>query len=116
MSTEPTRGVDRRIADVLPRRSGEIVFDSPWEKHAFAMAVAMCQKGLVPFDEFRWRVVAAISTWERANQGQEERFHFYERWLLALERLLTDRGILSREEIERRASAIASDERGSAHS
>lgn len=109
MSQEQGAKVDRKIANVLPRRSGELVFTAPWEEHAFGVAVALCQQGLFPFDDFRWRVVAAISTWERANQGQEESFSFYERWLLALERLLVDRGILSREEIERRAAKFMPD-------
>ncbi len=64
----------------------------------------MVEKGLVPFDELRWRVTASITTWERANLGNEETFNFFERWLLAFERLLIDRGVVSREEINQRAA------------
>lgn len=101
---ERHRLVNRRIAEVLPRRSGELIFESPWEKRGFGMAIALCQQGVFPFDDLRWRVVSAISTWERANQGREETFRFAERWLLALERQLLDRGILSKEEIERKVA------------
>ncbi|MBI2911214.1 MAG: nitrile hydratase accessory protein [Chloroflexi bacterium] len=94
--------VDRRIADVLPRRSGELIFEAEWEKRGFGMGVALVEQGVVPFDDLRWRVVAAISLWERANLGQEETFRFAERWLIALEKLLVDRGIVSREEIEKK--------------
>lgn len=102
MSHEPQGRVDPRIADVLPRRSGELVFQAPWEKRAFGMAITLCQQERVLFDDLRWRVVAAITTWERANRGREETFRFYERWALALERLLVDQGVLSKEEIERK--------------
>ena len=96
--------VDPKIADVIPRKSGEPLFRAAWEKRAFGIAVALCEKGLIPFDDLRWRVAAAISTWERANQDHELRFSFFERWLLALERLVVDRNIVSREELQRRAS------------
>ena len=88
MSQEPPGPVERRIADVVPRRSGELIFQAPWEKRAFGMAIALCQQERVLFDDLRWRVVAAITTWERANRGREETFRFYERWALALEKLL----------------------------
>jgi nitrile hydratase accessory protein len=96
--------VDRRVADVLPRRSGEPLFRAEWERRAFGAAIAMVEKGLVPFDDLRWRVTASITTWERANLGHEETFNFFERWLLAFERLLIDRGVISREELNERAA------------
>lgn len=96
--------VDPRIADVIPRKSGEPLFRAAWEKRAFGMAIALCDKGLIPFDDLRWRVAAAITTWERANQNHELRFSFFERWLLALERLVVDQGIVSREDLKRRAA------------
>lgn len=106
MSQEQSTRVNRRIADVLPRRSGELTFEAPWEKRGFGVAVALCEQGIVPFDDFRWRVAAAISTWERANYGGEEKFHFGERWVAALERLLIERGIVSKEEIDRRTAQL----------
>lgn len=113
MSQEQQGPVARRIADVVPRRSGELTFQAPWEKRAFGMAIALCQQERVLFDDLRWRVVAAITTWERANRGREETFRFYERWALALEKLLVDQGFLSKDEIERR---VAEFERGSGSS
>jgi len=104
MTQEQRRLVERKIADLLPRRSGELTFQAPWEWRGFGMAIALCQQGLFPFDELRWRVVAAISTWERANLGREEAFRFSERWILALQKLLVDRGIVTKEEIERRVA------------
>ncbi len=95
--------VDPRVAETLPRRSGEISFGAAWEKRAFGIAAALCQQGQFPFDGFRWRVVSEIMMWQQASQGQEEKFRFWERWLRALERTLVDRGLLSWEEISQRA-------------
>lgn len=91
--------IDPRVAEGLPRRSGEITFEAAWEKRAFGIAAALCQQGRFPFDDFRWRVVSEIMMWEQASRNQEETFRFWERWLLALERAVVDRGLLSRDEI-----------------
>lgn len=107
--------VDPRVAETLPRRSGELTFEAPWEKRAFGIAAALCQEGRFPFDDFRWRVVSEIMMWEQASRGQEENFRFWERWLLALERAVVDRGMLSREEIAGRvAQARGGDASGGA--
>lgn len=95
--------VDPRVAEGLPRRSGEITFGASWEKRAFGIAAALCQQGRFPFDDFRWRVVSEIMMWQQTSQGREESFRFWERWLRALERTLVDRGLLSWEEISQRA-------------
>ncbi|MCC7485639.1 MAG: nitrile hydratase accessory protein [Burkholderiales bacterium] len=103
--------VDPRVAETLPRRSGEITFRAPWEKRAFGITAAFCQQGRFPFDDFRWRVVSEIMIWQQASPGKEENFRFWEHWLRALERTVVDRGLLSWEEISRRAGQ-APDKRG----
>lgn len=99
MGEQTGKMMDSRLAEGLPRRSGEITFEAAWEKRAFGIAAALCQQGQFPFDDFRWRVVSEIMIWEQASRGKEETFRFWERWLLALERAVVDRGFLSREEI-----------------
>lgn len=100
--------VDRPIADepTLPRRNGELVFDTPWESRAFGLAVALHEAGLVEWEEFRARLIDEIRTWERARPG-EERWSYYERWHDALERLLVESGVVTVDEIAREADAIA---------
>lgn len=108
------RLVDPRVAEGLPRRSGEITFGAAWEKRAFGIAAALCQQGRFPFDDLRWRVVSEIMMWQQASRGQEENFRFWERWLRALERTLVDRGLLSWEEISQRAGRAQDKGGGSA--
>src|SRR5262249_42092568 len=57
----------RHVADMegtsaLPRQSGELVFQDPWEGCVFAMAVALCERGLYPWSEFSDHLIAAIAT------------------------------------------------------
>ena len=91
--------VSRRIADVIPRKSGEPIFRRAWEKRIFAIGVTLCERGLVNFDDLRWRVAAAINTWEMANAGSGAEFDYFGCWLGAFERLLLERGLVSKEEL-----------------
>lgn len=100
--------VDRIIANepTLPRRNGELVFDTPWESRAFGLAVALSEAGLVEWEHFRTRLVEKIQDWERESPGGE-RWSYYERWHDTLERLLVDSGVVTADELAREADAIA---------
>ncbi len=80
----------------LPRRSGELVFHDPWERKAFALAVSLCEQGLFQWDEFRDHLIAEISAAERAVGSytlSSALPSYYESWLAALEKLLSEKGI-----------------------
>ena len=93
----------------LPRQNGELVFNAPWESRAFGMAVALYEQGRYQrWDEFRERLIAEIAVWERRHREREEPWNYYERWLAALERLLVEKDMLSKEEIELRTAEVTS--------
>ena len=103
---------DRQIADMdgdgaLPRKNGELVFDETAEARVFGMAIAMHEQGRFAWDDFRDRLVDEIASAERDGIDSG----YYERWLNALERLLVDRGLLSREELGARLAAFTSGQR-----
>jgi nitrile hydratase accessory protein len=89
-------------AAALPRRNGELVFSAPWESRAFGMAVALHQRGVYEWDDFRDRLVAEIGA-----APDEDGADYYERWLASLERLLLDRGLISADDVAARARRIA---------
>lgn len=102
----------RQIADMegavaLPRQSGELVFQDPWEGEVFAMAVALCEQGLYPWGEFRDRLIRELAAAEQTEVPEEERPSYYECWLAAFESLLVQQGILTAKKIEARAAWIA---------
>jgi nitrile hydratase accessory protein len=101
-----SRAADRIAADLdspaaIPRRNGEPVFNQPWESRVFGIAVALCERGLYDWDEFRDRLIAEISAADRRGDPST----YYERFLAALERLMLDQGICRRDEIDRHATA-----------
>ena len=102
--------IARRIAaDIsgpaaIPRRNGEPVFNEPWESRIFGAAVALCERGLFEWDEFRERLIAEIGSADaQAGASARSPTAYYEHFLSALERVLVDKGICAGEEIDRRA-------------
>ncbi len=87
----------------LPRKNGELVFEAPWEGRAFGMALALTDSGPLAWNDFRQRLVEQVRT--------EPEHRYYEQWLAAFEVLVTDAGLLTREQLERRAAEYQSMER-----
>ncbi len=70
-----------------PRDNGTLVFAAPWEGRAFAIAVEVVDRLGLPWEEFRTRLIAAISAVPTRP--------YYESWAAALEHLLVDHGVCS---------------------
>lgn len=81
----------------IPRRNGEPVFNEPWESRAFGLAVALCERGVFTWDEFRDRLIAEIT----AAEARGSHSSYYERFLAALEHLLTTKHLCCADEVER---------------
>ena len=87
----------------LPRKNGELVFEAPWEGRAFGIAVAMNEKGLYDWSEFRDRLVAETHQDDRSSS-------YYQRWLSSLEKLVITKGFVTSEELNARTGEFASDQ------
>ncbi len=104
---------ERLVADMggdaaLPRRNGELVFETPWESQAFGLAIALSEGGHYDWEEFRQRLISEIGDWERSDEDERAVWDYYRRWLASFESLLEDRGLVSEEEIDRRVAELAS--------
>jgi nitrile hydratase accessory protein len=91
----------------LPRKNGELVFEAPWEGRAFGMAVVLSDQHLYQWDEFRSHLIDEITRAGAAKAGTT----YYERWLAALEALLTARAVITRGELDVRAAEYLSGRR-----
>src|SRR5262245_4676819 len=83
-------------ASAVPRRTGELVFDAPWQGRVFGMAVALSERGLFPWEEFRQALIREVA----AAEGRGGEFRYYEAWLAAFESVLAGRGVLALDEVE----------------
>jgi cobaltochelatase CobN len=95
-------------ASRVPRRNGELVFDTPWQGRVFGMAVALSEAGLFPWEEFRRALIGEIAAAE-ARGGE---FSYYAAWLAAFERVLGARGVVSSAELEETTFQFEFGERG----
>jgi nitrile hydratase accessory protein len=76
----------------LPRDDHGPVFAEPWEAHAFAMAVALHEQGA-----FTWKEWAATLAEVIAEDAERP---YYRQWLVALERIVERKRLLSHESLE----------------
>ena len=86
----------------LPRKNGELVFDSPWEARAFGLAVALHEKGAFEWKLFSQTLAEEIATAESRGEAST----YYERWLRTLRRVTTRQDLLADEEIADRSERV----------
>ena len=86
-------------AAAVPRKNGELVFESPWQGRVFGMAVALSEQGLFPWEEFRQTLIAEVA----AADARGGEFRYYDAWLAAFERVLAAHGVVNATELEETA-------------
>ena len=86
--------IDQAVAAApgIPRDTGGPVFREPWEAQAFAIAVALHERGL--FDWGEWTAVLGDEI-KRAQAGGDPDTGetYYRHWLRALERIVAEKGV-----------------------
>ena len=68
-----------------------------WERLADAVTIALDIKGIKTTDEHR-RAIESLENYRALG--------YYERWVAATEKLLVEKGILTREEVDERSAEI----------
>ncbi|MGH7365849.1 MAG: nitrile hydratase accessory protein [Candidatus Rokuibacteriota bacterium] len=93
--------VDRLVAvmegrTALPRKNGELVFEEPWQGRVFGMAVALHERGLYDWEEFRQALIAHVA----AAEARGGAFVYYEIWLQTFEDLLSRKDLVTGTELD----------------
>jgi nitrile hydratase accessory protein len=94
LSQPDSAGLADRVAALphLPRYTGGPVFAEPWEAQAFALAVKLSEQ-----EYFTWKQWAAALALELRTATDrvvpDDGSRYYEHWLAALERLVTEKGL-----------------------
>ena len=105
MTVDPAAA--RRAADALPRiprdRQGPL-FREPWEAQAFAMALALHQRGLFTWSEWAATLAEEIKRAQAAGDPDTGET-YYRHWLATLERLVAGKGVASEETLARYRNA-----------
>jgi nitrile hydratase accessory protein len=78
----------------LPRDAGGMVFREPWEAQAFAMALALYDRGVFTWSE--WAAVLADEIRRAQTGGDPDTGEtYYRHWLATLERMVAEKGVTS---------------------
>ena len=88
MSREALAGPADAAADLssIPSGSDGVVFREPWEAQAFAIAVALTERGVFSWTEWAATLAAEIRA-AQARGDPDTGETYYRHWLAALERL-----------------------------
>jgi len=84
----------------IPLDSGEPVFREPWEAQAFAMALALHERGVFTWAEWATALAEEIRSAQAAGDP-DLGTTYYRHWLAAVEKLVTAKGIASSEALTR---------------
>ena len=85
--------------DSPPRLDGKLCFGQAWERQAFGVALALSKSGHFDWEDFRQKLISAISEWEASHALDDPSWSYYERWLTALEQLLVQEQIVTEEDL-----------------
>jgi nitrile hydratase accessory protein len=98
----------------LPRNEGGPVFAEPWQAQAFALAVRLSEQGHFTWTEWTEALGAQLRT--AAESGQpDDGSRYYEHWLAALERLVTEKKLTDTAKLDERKEAWTEAYRATPH-
>lgn len=92
--------------DAPPRSNGELLFQKDWESRAFGMAIALSKKGHYEWEDFRQELITAIAQWEATHCQDDPNWDYYQRWLVALERIVFELDLIDTAELEKRTQLL----------
>lgn len=64
------------------------------------MAIALAKQGHYEWEDFRQQLITSIGEWESAHALDDPSWDYYQRWLLALERLMVESNLIDPDELE----------------
>jgi nitrile hydratase accessory protein len=96
MNEDSTNQAAHAVAAIpgLPRDEGGPVFREPWEAQAFALAVALNERGVFTWGEWAAALSEEIKRAQAAGDPDLGNT-YYRHWLAALERILAAKGVAS---------------------
>jgi nitrile hydratase accessory protein len=82
----------RNAVPDIPSNSAGPVFREPWEAQAFAMALALHERGMFTWSE--WAAILADEIRRAQRNGDPDTGEtYYRHWVAALERIISEKGV-----------------------
>jgi nitrile hydratase accessory protein len=105
--TAPDLAAACRAVPGIPCDADGPVFGAPWQAQAFALAVALNERGLFTWSEWAAALGAEIAR-AQANGDPDTGETYYHHWLATLERLAAEKGATDRATLARYRDAWTS--------
>ena len=100
----PLRATD--AVPSIPRDAEGPVFREPWEAQAFAMTLALHERGMFTWSE--WATILADEIKHAQRGGDPDTGEtYYRHWLAALERIVSEKGVADSTSLARTRAAWA---------
>ena len=100
LAPEPASATAPERLPGIPHAAAGAVFREPWEAQAFAMALALHQRGLFTWSEWAATLADEIKRAQAAGDP-DTGTTYYRHWLAALERLVAEKNIAGRDALAR---------------
>jgi nitrile hydratase accessory protein len=94
----------RAALPALPCDDAGPIFNAPWEAQAFAMTLALHERGMFTWAEWATCLNEAIRDAQAAGDA-DHGDTYYSHWLTALERISTTKGLVTDDSLLRRRDA-----------
>jgi nitrile hydratase accessory protein len=85
----------------VPMNGDAPVFAEPWQAEAFAMVIALHDRGLFTWDEW----ASALSGQLKGPNALDDASDYYHSWLKALELLIEMKNVAGKDDVDRLAAA-----------
>lgn len=92
------------VAPIPRGEDGGPVFAAPWEAQAFAMTLALHERGLFSWKEWAAALAAEIRRAQAAGDP-DDGSTYYRHWIAALERLVAEKDVASEAALAERRAA-----------
>jgi nitrile hydratase accessory protein len=112
---EPDDVTKFAAAQGLPRDSSGPIFAEPWQAQAFALTVQLSRAGYFSWREWADALAGALREATAPVDAREDGPHYYNHWLLALERLCVAKGLTEARALDSRMAAWADAYRKTPH-
>jgi nitrile hydratase accessory protein len=93
-----------QVAPVPRDGDGGPVFEAPWQANAFAMTLALHERGVFTWTEWASTLAAEIKRAQAAGDP-DDGSTYYRHWLSAIEHLVVDKGVVTPAHLDARRAA-----------
>ena len=101
MTLDPRAAMQAAISvPGVPRDSDGPVFREPWEAQAFAMTLALHERGVFTWPEWAAALAAEIKRAQAAGDPDTGET-YYSHWLSTLEKLVAEKGVTTQDTLQR---------------